>query len=172
MQVPIPKYFLIRSILEAQLERTFAVGDRLPSEAELGKEFEVSRITIQQALALMEKDGLVKRERGRGTFYLGPNKRRRDARPNQLLESLIRSEPGGHARVVSTQVSPASPRVADRLNLEPGAPVVAIDRVGTIGEEPIVFIQAYLPMDVGQMLIEDESLMTRFTLCELVSDRF
>jgi GntR family transcriptional regulator len=170
MRAPVPKYFLIKSILESRLERTFAVGDRLPSEAELGVEFEVSRITIQQALALMEKDGLVKRERGRGTFYLGPSTRRRDAKPNQLLESLIRSQPDGFARVVSTSIIPASPLVAARLNLQKGSSVVAIDRVGIIGDEPILFIYAYLPMDVGSHLLDDKSLLTKFTLGELVKD--
>ncbi len=170
MKVPIPKYFLIRSVLESRMERTFAVGDRLPSEAELGKEFEVSRITVQQALTLMERDGLVKRERGRGTFYLGPQLHRQDAKPNQLLQSLIRSKPEGHARVISTRVMPASPLVAERLNLEKDAPVISIERVGTVGDEPILYIYAYLPIDVGQKLLEDERLMTRFTLGELVSD--
>jgi GntR family transcriptional regulator len=171
MRVPIPKYFLIRSILEARMERTFSVGDRLPSEAELGKEFEVSRITVQQALALMEQDGLVKRERGRGTFYLGASLRRQDVKPSQLLESLIKSQPDGNARVISTRVIPVSPLVALRLNLEKAAPVIAIERVGTIADQPILYINAYLPLDVGQKLLEDESLMTRYTLGELVSDR-
>jgi GntR family transcriptional regulator len=170
MKVPIPKYFLIRSVLEARMERTFAVGDRLPSEAELGKEFEVSRITVQQALTLMERDGLVRRERGRGTFYLGPRVRRQDVEPNQLLQSLIRSQPSGSARVISTRVMQASPLVAARLNLEKDAPVVSVERVGMIGDEPILYIYAYLPVDVGQKLLEDESLMTRFTLGELVND--
>jgi GntR family transcriptional regulator len=171
MRFPIPKYFLIRSILQSRLERTFSVGDRLPSEAELGKEFEVSRITIQQALALMEADGLVKRERGRGTFYLGATSRRQDAKPSQLLESLIRSQPYGSARVISTRVMPASPLVASRLNLEKASPVIAIERVGMIADEPILYINAYLPLDIGQKLLEDEGLMTRYTLDELVSDR-
>jgi GntR family transcriptional regulator len=169
MKVPIPKYFVIRSILESRLDRTYAVGDKLPSEAELGQEFEVSRITIQQALALMEKDGLVKRQRGRGTFYLGGGSRRQDVQPNQLLESLIRNHPEGVARLISTRTMPASPLVAARLQLDIGASVVEIDRVGMLGEEPLLFIHAYLPVDVGSRLLLDEVLLTRFTLGELVS---
>jgi GntR family transcriptional regulator len=168
VKAPVPKYFLIRSILESRLERTAAIGDRLPSEVELGVEFEVSRITIQQALTLMEKDGLVRRERGRGTFYLGPSTRRRDAQPNQLLESLIRSQPDSFARVISTSVIPASPLVISRLKLAKGSSVVAIDRVGIIADEPILFIYAYLPMDIGSQLLGDKRLLTKFTLGELV----
>lgn len=168
MRMPVPKYFMIRSILESRLERNYAVGDRIPTEAELGEEFEVSRITIQQAMALLQRDGLVKRERGRGTFYTGPNRLRHDVKPSQLLETLIRSEPSGFARLISTGIVAASPRIAERLNLKPGASVVSIDRVGFINKEPILFIRAYLPSAIGKRLLEDEAQLTRFTLGELV----
>jgi GntR family transcriptional regulator len=167
--VPIPKYLMIRSILESRLERHYAAGDRIPTEAEFGEEFGVSRITIQQALALMERDGLVSRERGRGTFYRGPSARLHEAKPSQLLESLIRSEPNGFAKVISTDTVTASPRIAERLKLPDGTSVVAIDRVGVIDDQPILFISAYLPVDIGSRILEDKKLLTRFTLGELVT---
>ncbi len=166
---PIPKYFMIRSILEARLERHYAAGDRIPTEAEFGEEFQVSRITVQQALALMERDGLVSRERGRGTFYRGPNSRLHEAKPSQLLESLIRTEPNGFAKVISTSTVTASPRIAERLRLPRGSSVVAMDRIGVIDDQPILYISAYLPVDVGSRILEDMNLLTQFTLGELVT---
>ena len=167
--VPIPKYFMIRSILEARLERHYAAGDRIPTEAEFGEEFQVSRITIQQALALMERDGLVSRERGRGTFYRGPNSRLHEAKPSQLLESLIRTEPNGFAKVISASIVTASPRIAERLRLPQGSSVVAMDRIGVIDDQPILYISAYLPVDIGSRILEDMNLLTQFTLGELVT---
>lgn len=166
---PIPKYLMIRSILESRLERHYAAGDRIPTEAEFGEEFQVSRITIQQALALMERDGLVSRERGRGTFYRGPNSRLREAKPSQLLESLIRNEPNGFAKVISTATVLASPRIIKHLRLPSGSSVVAIDRVGVIDDQPILYISAYLPVDIGSRILENMKLLTKFTLGELVT---
>ena len=90
MKSPVPKYFTIKAILEARLARDFAPGDKLASEQALCGEFKVSRITIQQALRLLEKDGLLRREQGRGTFYCGPITRRTEMKPSQLLESVVK----------------------------------------------------------------------------------
>jgi len=43
-------------------------GDKLPSENELVKEFQVSRTTIQRALRYLEKQGIIRREKGKGSF--------------------------------------------------------------------------------------------------------
>src|SRR3569833_1830372 len=49
-------------------------GDRLPSEAELGKMFEASRITVAKAVHDLQRQGLVTRRPGAGTHVLGEQK--------------------------------------------------------------------------------------------------
>ena len=64
-----PLYLRIARELRVRIEGgAYADGRRLPTEAEFCDEFRVSRITVRQALALLERDRLVSRERGRGTF--------------------------------------------------------------------------------------------------------
>src|SRR5262245_14789902 len=128
MRPPIPKYFTIKAVLRARLDREYAPGARLPSEAELCKDFEVSRVTIQQALSLLQKDGLIRREQGRGTFYVGASAPRTETRPSELFESVMRR--GGFTKVVRRGVITAPPRIAERLGLSAGAQIVALDRVG------------------------------------------
>ena len=48
-------------------------GDRLPSEAELGKLFEASRITVAKAVLDLQRMGLVSRRPGAGTHVLAPH---------------------------------------------------------------------------------------------------
>jgi len=124
MRPPVPKYFMIKGVLRARLEREYAPGARLPSEAEFCKDFGVSRMTIQQALSLLTKDGLIRREQGRGTFYVGPSTPRTETKPSELLESVMRRE--GFARVVREGVIVAPPRVAERLG-EGLRPLRAVD---------------------------------------------
>ena len=73
MKSPVPKYFTIKAILAARLARDFAPGDKLASEQALCGEFKVSRITIQQALRLLEKDGLLRESRGAGPSIAVPS---------------------------------------------------------------------------------------------------
>ena len=57
-----------------------AVGDLLPSEAELCRALNISRNTVRQAIGELEDEGLVVRKRGRGTFVADPSTNRRGVR--------------------------------------------------------------------------------------------
>lgn len=65
----IPMYKQIINILNEKIEKgELKPGDKLPSEAELMEQFQVSRITIRSAMSELEESGLVIRSRGKGTF--------------------------------------------------------------------------------------------------------
>jgi GntR family transcriptional regulator of arabinose operon len=62
------RYHVIReSIREEIAARRYGPGERLPSDAELGTRFEVSRLTVSRALRELERQGLVQRKAGSGT---------------------------------------------------------------------------------------------------------
>ena len=68
------KYFLImrQSSLEALKEQilsgTIKPGQKLPSENELTREYALSRHTVRKALALLENEGYITAQHGKGTF--------------------------------------------------------------------------------------------------------
>jgi GntR family transcriptional regulator len=169
---PVPKYFVIKSILQGRFDRDFAPGDKLPSEHALCSEFSVSRITIQRALTLLEKEGLVAREQGRGTFYQGGGARRTETAPSKLLESMLRQQSGAYTRLLSSQLASAGPRIAERLALPVDSPVVVLDRVGAVDNEPIIFMRAYLPQDLGLTVLADPDALSRATLASLLNDTY
>src|SRR3569833_1913080 len=61
-------------LLESIQSGVLKPGDRLPSEAELGKTFEASRITVAKAVHDLQRMGLVSRRPGAGTHVLGEQK--------------------------------------------------------------------------------------------------
>ncbi|ANF96689.1 GntR family transcriptional regulator [Paenibacillus bovis] len=71
-----PLYISVYDELFKQIMNgTLPAGSRLPSEPELAKRFEVSRMTLRQALALLQDDGLVKSYHGKGNFVTGATHR-------------------------------------------------------------------------------------------------
>ncbi|GAA5057597.1 DNA-binding GntR family transcriptional regulator [Thermocatellispora tengchongensis] len=63
------RYLVIAETLREQIERgTLAAGAPIPSEAALRRRFAASRNTVRQALAVLEREGLVVAEHGRGRF--------------------------------------------------------------------------------------------------------
>jgi GntR family transcriptional regulator, histidine utilization repressor len=103
--------------------RRWPPGARMPSEAELVARFGVSRMTVNRALRELQAEGLVTRTQGRGSF----------AAPLQQLASTLtirdlheEIESGGHRHAAVVHLAreePAPPALAQRLGLEPGAPV-------------------------------------------------
>jgi GntR family transcriptional regulator len=70
---PVPLYQQLADRLRRQIaEGAYRIGDRLPSEDALGEEFGVSRITVRAALDQLSSAGLLRRQRGKGTFVSAP----------------------------------------------------------------------------------------------------
>ncbi len=85
------------ALLRERIARgTLAPGQRLPSEAELGTEYRVSRITVRKAVGTMAEENLVVRSQGRGTF---------------VAERLLRHDVSGLAGIIdSITVDGTAPR--------------------------------------------------------------
>ncbi len=83
-------------------ERIFAPGDRLPTERQLAEQFNVGRSVTRRALAELEKDGIITRHVGRGTFVRIPAESAETApggpvkestSPAEYIEARLRFEP-------------------------------------------------------------------------------
>ena len=72
-----PLYLQIAEILRQNLDRgVWEAGDLLPTISELSEEYAVAKITVRQAIKILEEEGLVESRRGRGTTVLPPPPRR------------------------------------------------------------------------------------------------
>ena len=73
MDSRLPIYVQIRSYIHDRIKSgDWEPGDRIPSERDLSSQFGVSRVTIRQALANLEDEGLLRRAQGQGTFVSTP----------------------------------------------------------------------------------------------------
>lgn len=113
-------------------------GDQLPSEADLVTRFGVARTTVREALKLLEQDGIVHVQHGRGRF-VAPSVER----PFTRLESVTAMmESLGYEvsnRVLAVVERPAEADEAAALHLAPGAPVIALERVRLHGDDPLIY---------------------------------
>jgi GntR family transcriptional regulator len=70
---PIPAYFRLKQIIMDDIKNLrMKPGDPLPSEREYCERFGLSRMTVRQALKELEHEGVIVRERGRGSFVAIP----------------------------------------------------------------------------------------------------
>jgi GntR family transcriptional regulator len=128
----------VEALRRRVLEKSYAVGDKLPSEPALAKELGVSRVTVRAALSQLESEGLVDRRHGAGTFVNSVLPLTASLHLNIGADSLIRSK--GHKPGVSRmswQQTQADEDTAARLQLEVGAPIIYLYRVRTADGVPV-----------------------------------
>ncbi len=150
--LPLPKYHQIYLVLREQLhEGQFAQG--LPGELALMRQFGVARVTVRRALQQLAGEGLIVRERGRGTRALGQGEREarqraaatRTTRLTGLLENLVSTSLNTTVKVLEVTQLAASPDVARALGLADGAPVQKAVRVRATREGPLSHITTWVP---------------------------
>jgi GntR family transcriptional regulator len=163
MKAPVPKYHLVKTLLLERLEREYAKGARIPSAIEIAASFGVSRITVEQALALLEGAGVVSRKQGRGTFYQGAPYKREEAPLSGLLETVFRQRAGAHTKVLSSGWVNAPNRVSARLGIAPGTRVAELGRVGIIDGSPIMLISMWLIPQLGELVLGNLEEVQRST---------
>lgn len=136
-------------VAEAIRAGGFEPGDRLPPERELAERLGVSRSTLRLALHDMERAGVVTRRPGRGggTFVAVPRVERDLASFAGLGEYIRRQGLEAGARVIGLAVTAAGPAVAEALQIAPGDPIVAVDRIRLAGGEPIALERSRFPAE-------------------------
>lgn len=123
------------------------VGNRLPAEPELCREFGVSSITMRRAIAMLAAEGLVVRLQGKGTFVSSGHAIVHG--PPQMTSFTQDMELRGwrsSTRLVRFDTVPADQKISARLGLPDESKVFALTRVRLADDQPIAVQTAYLPV--------------------------
>lgn len=140
------KYLQLSERLQQQIVGgELSPNQQLPTEDELMRQFGISRGTVRKAIDVLERQGLVRREQGRGTFVNDPS--------HKGLAGFVLSDPAKEmqlqqrrpsTRVLAQEVVPASAAIATHLELDEGDAVSHIQRLRSADTQPIVFEERYL----------------------------
>lgn len=148
------RYLEIENWLRGQC-RKGTPGDSLPSEIELSTQFSVSRMTVRQALANLEHDGLVDRVRGSGTFIAARPMHRREGVLMSFTEDMIMRGLVPSSRLISATIGQATDSDAQWLQVLEGEPVIRIERVRVANDTPIAVETVVLPNWLDDVLEQD-----------------
>ncbi len=138
----------------------YPVHSRIPSEAELGERYQVSRVTVRRALAELSQEGLLRRMQGKGTYVCAP-RLHSDLREVTSFHAACRMmgcTPG--ARVISAQVIHAEDALREKLALGAGngsdaENAIEIVRLRTADAEPIMLETNCFSMAYASLLQAD-----------------
>ena len=157
---PIPIYLQIEQLLTEKITNgELAPGDVLPSEPEMTELYGVSRMTIRKAVDYLVRQGVVERQRGRGTFVsqskmdfkmsLPLDKHLTSSEVAEFLNAPIRN------KLLHLSQEEASSKVAELLNISPGTKVWYMTRLRLIGDIPFVYENTHMIFEPFQDLTEE-----------------
>ena len=140
-----PKYETVLKGL-SQMISSMQPGDRLPSEQEIALEYGVSNMTVRRALDVLSAAKRIVGIRGRGTFVAQPSLTKQMTL-SSFTESMRAAGMTARAEVLRMSLETASDATAERLQLEPGAQVLLIDRLRLGDDTPLSVDRTVLPAE-------------------------
>lgn len=169
---PIPLYFQLTTYIEQRIKsHDWRPGQVFPSEEEVCNLTGVSRTVVRQAMAELERKGLVIKRNGKRTSVAAP---RYDGALMQSLrgfhqDAVERGQIPG-TKVLELAAVPASEEVAQALSIRIGEPVVRLNRLRTLDGEPEVLVVTHLPQKLCPGLLEED--LSNQSLYELLERKY
>lgn len=168
----VPKYFQLASILRQQIDNgEWLPRTSIPSERQLEVIYNVSRTTIREAIDYLTRQGYLYREHGRGTFVSPPKLQKGLMELTSFSEDLVKRgiQPGQIIRDISTVVPAAS--ILQRLELQPGTPMLRLERIRLGNDVPIGLQISYLVLEPGQTITRAD-MEEAGSLYKLLQEKF
>lgn len=131
-------------------------GEKLPSEKQLTERYNASRVTVRQALDVLQSEQLIESFQCRGHFVKKPAVVQSLASYKGLREALSGTGHNVNSRIVKSRELMAGKKVAEALDIDIGDDVVELQRVRYLNQEPASFDISYFRRHVGLRLLKED----------------
>lgn len=151
----IPLYEQIKNNLKEKIQKgELKPNEQLPSERELEDHYGVSRITVRQAIALAEKEGLVSKIHGVGTFVATPKIEQGLDNINKFQNTIERLGLVASTQIVKSEIVTGDFQLAHLLNVNVMDIVHNLQLVGLGDNNPIVYYNSFFSEKLGQEILK------------------
>lgn len=143
----VPLYYQIRDIIKEKIiSSEYEVGQKIETEKELEEKYNVSRITVRQAINELVQEGYLLRQRPKGTIVLGQNLLKEHiVKVKSFTEEMQERGLVPGTRSIRVFLNRANSHQAEKLKIKEGEEFYKLERVRTANEIPIVVFETYLP---------------------------
>src|SRR6266849_571801 len=157
----VPRYHRIAETLRERIRGgALAPGARLDNQRELAKSFAVTLMTLRQALELLEREHLITRRHGLGTFVAAPSIDYDILQLRRFAGDL--SAKGEHVatRFLGARFAAPDRRVAEALRLPARARVFVLERLRLVDDHPMSLQRSFLPPLIGDEVVRADLART------------
>ncbi len=145
----IPLYLQIAENFITRIDAgEYHVGDKLPTERELSEQLNVNRITIRQALNVLEMQGLITRKQGSGTYISQPKIEHPTSQFFWFTRQMKITGRTPGARLIFFEKEVANTVTSRELDITLSAQVYHCNRLRLVNQAPVLLENFYLPADL------------------------
>lgn len=151
----IPLYEQLKDIIEHKINTSeYKANEQLPSERELCEKYNVSRITVRQAIALAEQEGLVEKVHGVGTFVARPKIKQELSTVADFQSTVAQLGLIASTRLIDTNIVMSDFKLSKILNKSVMEKILNLELLGYGDDNPIVYYNTYFPIELGEKIKE------------------
>ncbi|WP_297636374.1 GntR family transcriptional regulator [uncultured Clostridium sp.] len=148
---PIPAYYQLKEEIRDKIAKgVWKTNECIASERELVEQYEVSRMTVRQALGELVQEGLLVREKGKGTFVCEPKVKQKDVM--SFTDIIRKSGRELKTQILEFEMIAIPEELSDTLNVEK---VYKINRMRKVDNECIANEIVHIPVDKISNLEKD-----------------
>jgi len=149
----VPVYIQIHNEIRKEIESgKWAVGERIPSERQLSQDFDVSRMTLRQAIQTLVDEGILQRQVGSGTYVASSKVQEKMSGTTSFTEITESQGKKPSSKTVSYHVADPSISEIEKLKLKNGDQVLRMERIRYADKQPICFEVATIPIGIVDSL--------------------
>lgn len=164
---PIPIYHQLEEYLKQQIENGILKEENsIPSEREFAEKFQISRMTVRQAINNLVMEGYLIRKKGLGT-YVNKKKVEQDLQGmTSFTEDMLARGMKPSSKLLSFTIMNADKKTASDLQIVENDPVYNIKRIRLADGDTMALETAYIPVNLVPGLSEENSNMSLYQYIE------
>jgi DNA-binding GntR family transcriptional regulator len=140
----IPLYIQLKEMLQEDIKKNYEPGDIIPAEPKLEEIYNVSRITIRKAIEELERENIVKKKQGKGTFVQEQKILYDASSIGSLTQRLSKQNQSLETKSIEFEIIEGEHFVKELLKSEK---ILAIKRVRTLNKKPLALMVNYLDFE-------------------------
>jgi GntR family transcriptional regulator len=164
---PVPIYHQLEEYIKQQIENGSLEEECvIPSEREYAERFQISRMTVRQAINNLVSEGYLNRQKGRGTFVTKKKVEQELQGMTSFTEDMLSRGMTPSSILLSFQILPADKKTALALRIEETDSIYKIKRIRLADGAPMALETAYIPVEIVPGLTEENSNLSLYQYIE------
>lgn len=164
---PVPIYHQLEEYIKQQIENGLLKEEEvIPSEREFAERFQISRMTVRQAINNLVTDGYLNRKKGRGTFVSKKKVEQELQGMTSFTEDMLSRGMKPSSKLLSFKIIQADKKTALDLKINENDPIYKIKRIRLADGAPMALETAYVPVNIVPGLTEENSNLSLYQYIE------